>query len=100
MIYELMYGRPPFMARDPMEIFSMVLTQKIMFPEKFDKGAKSLIRHLTHHDLSKRYGSMDGGIKAMKEHRFFSLIDWEKLQNKSLTASQIPYLPEVGGDVA
>lgn len=29
MIYELIYGRPPFMAHDPYQIFNMVLTQKI-----------------------------------------------------------------------
>ena len=79
MIFELMYGRPPFMARDPMEIFNMVLTQKILFTENFDKGAKSLIRNLTNHDLSKRFGSIDGGVVNIKKHRFFSLIDWENL---------------------
>ena len=56
MIYELMYGRPPFMANDPMEIFNMVLTSKILFPENFDKNAKSIIKHFCAHDLSKRYG--------------------------------------------
>lgn len=79
MIYELMYGRPPFMAKDPMEIFNMVLTQKIIFPENFDKGAKSIIRHLTNHDLSKRFGFIDGGVLTIKQHRFFSYIDWANL---------------------
>ena len=51
MIYELMYGRPPFMANDPMEIFNMILSKKIIFPYDFSPGAKSLIKHLTDHDL-------------------------------------------------
>jgi serine/threonine protein kinase len=85
MIYELMYGRPPFMAKDPMEIFNMVLTSKILFPENFDSNGKSLIRHLCTHDLSKRYGLVAGGIATIKCHRFFNCIDWVNLQNKSLS---------------
>jgi serine/threonine protein kinase len=56
MIYELLYGRPPYMANDPMDIFKMVLTDKILFPKDFDPNAKSIVKHLCHHDLSKRYG--------------------------------------------
>lgn len=79
MIYELMYGRPPFMAKDPMEIFQMAIAHKIKFPENFDKGAKSLIKHLTDHDLSKRYGQVSGGVLTIKKHRFFNSIDWHNL---------------------
>lgn len=79
MIYELMYGRPPFMAKDPMEIFNMVLTTKILFPENFDKNAKSIIKHLTAHDLSKRFGLVAGGAVTIKQHRFFNSVDWENL---------------------
>jgi protein kinase A len=93
MIYELMYGRPPFMAKDPMEIFNMVLTSKIMFPENFDKNAKSIIKHLCAHDLSKRYGLVAGGAVTIKQHRFFNSIDWENLQKKTLRHDQFPYVP-------
>ena len=61
-IYELMYGRPPFMASDPIEIFQMVLKDKIKFPRDFDKPAKSLIKKLCQHDLSMRYGNLKGGV--------------------------------------
>lgn len=63
MIYELMYGRPPFMANDPMDIFKMVLTDKIKFPTNFDESAKSIIKRLTHADLTKRYGNIQGGAQ-------------------------------------
>lgn len=62
LIYELMYGRPPFMGKDPMKIFKTILEEKIKFPENFDKSAKSIIKHLTHIDLTKRYGNLQGGI--------------------------------------
>ena len=62
MIYELMYGRPPFMDANPIEIFKKALNEKIKFPKDFDPGAKSLIRHLTEHDLSRRYGNLVKGV--------------------------------------
>jgi|TARA_B110000305_G_C19091820_1_gene471148 hypothetical protein len=46
-MYELIYGRPPFMSNDPYEIFQMALTEKIKFPRSFDSDAKSLVKKLT-----------------------------------------------------
>ena len=41
-----------------------------------------MIKHLCNHDLSKRYGVVDGGIEKIKMHPFFKYIDWQKLENK------------------
>lgn len=76
LIYELIYGRPPFMASSPLEVFDQVLQKKIPFTEKFDKNAKSLVKHLCDKDLSKRYGVIAGGITTIKMHRFFNGINW------------------------
>ena len=74
-----MFGRPPFMASDPMQIFQMVLKEKLRFPRDFDKSAKSLIKKLCQHDLSLRYGNLKGGVKDVKDHRFFKDLDWTEL---------------------
>lgn len=70
-MYELLVGRCPFMHEDPYEIFKMIVQTKITFPKDLDRGAKSLIRHLTDHDLSKRYGNLKFGVEDIKNHRFF-----------------------------
>jgi hypothetical protein len=54
----------------------MVLNDKIKFPKDFDRNAKSIIKKLCEHDLSKRYGNLVGGIEDIKTHRFFKDIDW------------------------
>ena len=59
-LYELMYGRTPFMASSPNDIFKLCLDTKIKFPKDFDTEAKHLIKKLTHKDLSKRYGNVKG----------------------------------------
>lgn len=89
-IYELMVGRCPFMHDDPYEIFKMIVSQKIRFPKNFDKKAKSIIRHLTDHDLSKRYGNLKHGADDVKNHRFFNEIDFYKLVTMAIKPIYIP----------
>ena len=67
----MLSGRCPYMNDDPLEIFKMIVQTKMIFPKDFDRKAKSLIRHLTDHDLSKRYGNLKYGVEDIKNHRFF-----------------------------
>eukprot|EP00356_Strombidium_inclinatum_P014228 CAMPEP_0170479140 /NCGR_PEP_ID=MMETSP0208-20121228/475_1 /TAXON_ID=197538 /ORGANISM="Strombidium inclinatum, Strain S3" /LENGTH=394 /DNA_ID=CAMNT_0010751485 /DNA_START=72 /DNA_END=1253 /DNA_ORIENTATION=- len=93
-MYELLVGRPPFMASNPMEIFKKVMEQKLLFPKDIDKDAKSLIKKLCDHDLSKRYGNLKNGVDDIKNHRFFKKegeeIDWEALSGMRSLAAYIP----------
>lgn len=88
--YELIMGRPPFMHQDTYEVFKMTLREKIPFPNGFPSDAKSLIRHLTAHDLSKRYGNLVNGSGDIRAHRFFRLIDFTKIANQQVTPPHIP----------
>lgn len=88
--YELIMGRPPFMHQDTYEVFKMTLREKIPFPNGFPSDAKSLIRHLTAHDLSKRYGNLVNGSGDVRAHRFFRLIDFTKIANQQVTPPHIP----------
>ena len=65
-IYELMNGRPPFMHSDTYEIFKMTLREQIPFKQDFSSDAKSLIRHLCDHDLSKRFGNLVNGTSDIQ----------------------------------
>lgn len=91
-MYELMYGRPPFMAQDPYQIFEMILHQKLKFPVGFDKAAKSLIKHLTAHDLSKRFGNLVNGVDDIKKHRYFTDFDWKALKDMRMPVYYKPNL--------
>ena len=90
-LYELTIGKCPFMHDDPYQVFEMILTEKIKFPKIYDEGCKSLIKKLTCHDLSKRYGNLKDGALDVKKHRFFKDIDFGKLLNKQV--SKVPYKP-------
>lgn len=67
------------MHKDTYEIFKMTLKNKIPFPAGFPSDAKSLIRHLTKHDLSKRYGNLVNGSGDVRSHRFFKNINFDQI---------------------
>ena len=90
LIFELMTGRCPFMDSDPMKLFTKILENPIPFPKNFDAEAKSLIRHLTNHDLSRRYGNMKKGVKDIKNHRFFKGINWADIEKMKTPSPVIP----------
>lgn len=46
LIFEMLTGIDPFNAEDPIEIYQNILKGEIRFPKKFNKNAKSLVRHL------------------------------------------------------
>lgn len=94
LIYEMIVGYPPFFDEDVMLIYQKVLAGKILFPRGFDKDAKSLVKHLLAHDLSRRYGNLIGGAADIKDHRWFAEFDFHALEQRRL---QPPYVPPSEG---
>lgn len=90
-IYELMNGRPPFMHSDTYEVFKMTLRNPIPFAESFSKDARSLIKHLCDHDLSKRFGNLVNGSGDIRGHRFFKTIDFNRLKAQEIVP---PFMPK------
>jgi protein kinase A len=90
--YELLVGRPPFMHSDTYEVFKMTLREKIPFPKGFSSDAKSFIRHLTQHDLSKRYGNLVNGSLDVKLHRFFKNLDFAQIASQQAVPPHVPTL--------
>jgi len=70
------------------------LKGKIKFPRSFDSNAKSIVKHLVVADLSRRYGNLKNGVKDIKEHRWFSAIDFDDLRKKG-NKTGVPYKPSV-----
>lgn len=91
-LYEMLAGIDPFTDDDPMAIYQKILKGKVRFPRNFEKNAKSLVKHLLVADLSKRYGNLRNGVNDIKNHRWFSGLDWLRLVSKSL---EMPYKPTV-----
>ena len=92
LLYEMLTGVDPFNADDPMGIYENILKRALHFPRRFDKDAKSLVKHLLEPDLSKRFGNLKNGALDVKNHRFFDIINWKLIHQKGVLP---PYKPAV-----
>jgi serine/threonine protein kinase len=68
-----------------------VLFQEIKFPEYVSFDARDIISRLLDVNDITRLGSGPKGIQDIKNHKFFSCINWEKLEQKHIVP---PFIPE------
>jgi len=97
-LFECLYGRPPFNADTPEEVFQNILSRNIQWPaEEDDDGiseeAKDLMNKLMCLDPKERLGSnkdeqFPNGGDEIKAHPWFDGINWETLREDE--ASFIP----------
>jgi serine/threonine-protein kinase RIM15 len=89
-MFEFLYGYPPFHADTPEEVFQNILARKIDWPpEELDDvtpQAKDLMNTLMCIDPSQRLGSNNedkfaSGGEEIKNHAWFVNINWETLRD-------------------
>ncbi|VDK53954.1 unnamed protein product [Anisakis simplex] len=94
-ICELMLGRPPFQASDPMKTYTLILkgVDALEIPNRrIGKTATALVKKLCKDNPGERLGSGSGGVGDIRKHRWFMGFDWEGLRSQTLKA---PILPKV-----
>uniref|UniRef100_A0A8R1DVD0 cGMP-dependent protein kinase n=1 Tax=Caenorhabditis japonica TaxID=281687 RepID=A0A8R1DVD0_CAEJA len=101
-ICELMLGRPPFQASDPMKTYTLILkgVDALEIPNRrIGKTATALVKKLCRDNPGERLGSGSGGVNDIRKHRWFMGFDWEGLRSRTLKP---PILPKVSNpaDVA
>jgi len=94
LIYEMLAGFPPFSDENPYDIYKKILQGDFECPEHFSREAADIVRKLLTADRTKRYGCLKNGSKDIKDHPWFSDVDW-----MMALAGRIkpPYVPAVGG---
>lgn len=98
-LFEFLYGYPPFHADTPEEVFENILARRIEWPEYDDEDddevsdeAKDLINRLLCMDQSQRLGANGG--QEVKSHPFFADINWETLLEEEPQFVPTPQNPE------
>eukprot|EP01054_Gregarina_sp_Poly1_P000032 Gregarina_sp_Poly_1__31@NODE_1006_length_5387_cov_109_543233_g27_i1_p2_GENE_NODE_1006_length_5387_cov_109_543233_g27_i1NODE_1006_length_5387_cov_109_543233_g27_i1_p2_ORF_typecomplete_len461_score50_21Pkinase/PF00069_25/3_8e71Pkinase_Tyr/PF07714_17/3_6e43Kinaselike/PF14531_6/1_5e12WaaY/PF06176_11/5e07Pkinase_fungal/PF17667_1/2_1e06Kdo/PF06293_14/2e05RIO1/PF01163_22/0_0002APH/PF01636_23/0_015YrbLPhoP_reg/PF10707_9/0_0098Seadorna_VP7/PF07387_11/0_26_NODE_1006_length_5387_cov_109_543233_g27_i171389 len=92
LVYEMIVGYPPFFDEDALGIYQKILAGKIVFPRFFQRDAKSLVKRLLTHDLTRRFGHVRDGISDVRCHRWFESFDFNGLETQTL---EPPYIPTV-----
>ena len=80
-LYEFLVGCVPFFGETPEELFAHTIYDDIEWPDESDwpvqSEAKSLITLLLQQNPRDRLGT--GGAQEVKEHQYFSTIDWNSI---------------------
>ncbi|KAL9642760.1 hypothetical protein ABK040_009837 [Willaertia magna] len=87
-MYEMIYGYPPFYADDPLKTCQKIVRWKhfLEFPDDINVSAEAvdLLKQLLC-DTTSRLGqedSKDRGIDAIKKHPFFKNVDWYTIRSE------------------
>jgi serine/threonine-protein kinase RIM15 len=96
-LFEFLYGYPPFHDESPEKVFENILARRIDWPE-VDEGedvscsAKDIMNKLMCLDSTKRLGA--GGASEVKNHSFFADINWDTLFEDDTPFIPAPEHPE------
>ena len=97
LLYEMLYGIPPFYSKNTEKMFELITKAEIKFPKKIhiSEMAKDLISNLLIKDQELRLGAK-GGFETIKKHSFFKGFDFKALEEKKIKA---PYIPTLRGSL-
>ena len=67
-------------------ILQCILTKQIRIPRAISVRAGAVLKALLRRDPEERLGCDKAkGFRAIKEHPFFSLLDWERLEERAVS---------------
>ncbi|CEH15313.1 related to serine threonine protein kinase [Ceraceosorus bombacis] len=90
-LYEFLYGYPPFHAETPEKVFDNILSRNIDWEDgamDYSPSARNLMERLMSSDPKDRLGTR--GADEIKAHPFFAGIDWQALSD-----GEGPFVPQV-----
>ncbi|KAG2218748.1 hypothetical protein INT45_003066 [Circinella minor] len=89
-LYEMLAGITPFWADNHSEMYRRVLQDPLEFPPDTDFETAEFLSALLERDPSLRLGYH--GVDEIKQHMYFSGIDWEDVYHRRLVPPYVPNL--------
>ncbi|GAB7348004.1 hypothetical protein MBLNU459_g5501t1 [Dothideomycetes sp. NU459] len=102
-LFECLYGYPPFHANTPEEVFQNILARKIDWPDDDDcpvsVEAKDLMNRLMSLDPKQRMGAnieekFPNGGDEIRAHPWFADVEWSTLRDDEASFIPAPATPE------
>lgn len=95
-VYELYLARTPFQADYTTKIFQNIVASEktLAFPARMDPQHVALIKKLLNPNPAFRLGNVSGGVDDILRDPFFSTVDWNGLDQRTVPA---PYVPPITG---
>lgn len=92
LLYEMLTGYSPFHGEDEEQLFQAIQEYDVLYPNSISDQSISCVKMLLERDPVKRLGMKTSTYGNIREHPFFSKIDWNKIENKQL---EPPFKPKV-----
>ncbi|KAI8887350.1 camp-dependent protein kinase 3 [Backusella circina FSU 941] len=93
LIFEMLTGHPPFVAKNPVDQYQKILECDMTFPDDISPEAKDLMQNLLKTKPSERLGNLKDGAADIKNHPWFKTIDFDKLFKRE---GQVPpFVPDI-----
>lgn len=93
-IYEMASGYTPFFSNKQIKCYEKIISGTYTLPKAFSKELCDLLKNLLKVDLSQRLGNLKHGADDIKNHAWFSEMDWVEIYNKKVLP---PYVPTIKG---
>ncbi|KAG8743368.1 hypothetical protein FRC10_012172 [Ceratobasidium sp. 414] len=92
-LYEFLYGFPPFHAQTPQEVFDNIISRRLDWHDdeeelEYSPEARDMMGRLMTIEIPKRLGY--NGANEVKSHAFFAEIEWDKV-----TTTEAQFVPQV-----
>lgn len=87
----MLTGSPPFYSQNRNEVYNKIISGTTTYYNYLTPSAVDLISKLLTKNPEARLGSTFGATE-IKEHPFFSKIDWPKMNERQIKAPYIPIL--------
>ncbi|GAA0149442.1 protein modifying enzyme [Lithospermum erythrorhizon] len=94
LLYEMLTGKVPFTGGNKHKVQQKIIKDKMKLPAFLTSDAHSLLKGLLQKEVSRRLGSGPKGSNEIKGHKWFSSINWKKLEARQIQPS---FRPEVAG---
>ena len=95
LIYEMLYGIPPFFDTNVNVMYRQIISREIEFPPEASENARSLISGLCDKLPERRLGSGELGEEEIKQHPFFEGIDWNMILERQV---EMEWKPTIKSD--
>lgn len=89
-IYELTTGSPPFSGDNLFQVFNRIIKRKYSMPADFNVSLMDLLQKIFQVDVELRIGCGTQGVVELKNHAWFSEINWWALFEKKVKPYFIP----------
>jgi serine/threonine protein kinase len=92
----MIVGLPPFYEKDNREkLFKQIKSGEPEYPDDMSSACKDLLAGLFKKDPTERLGGGSGDAQEIKDHPWYSQVDWEILFDKKIIP---PFKPKLDSD--